>query len=88
MCLPVSGGRPLLPARDTGGIPSTLGCCCHRGAVRTQRLGQDRDKRGGTGRARGGFGGPRPPPLTQWLAKLRVMTAGAKERAGFMLAPV
>lgn len=72
-----------------------MGCCCHRGdtgsrplSVGTQRLGQDRDKRGGTGGARGGFGGPRPPPLTQWLAKLRVMTAGAKERAGFMLAPV
>lgn len=27
-------------------------------------------------------------PLTQWLVKLRVMTAGAKDRAGFMPAPV
>lgn len=26
--------------------------------------------------------------LTQWLSQLNVMTAGPKERAGFMLAPV
>lgn len=44
------------------------------------------------GRTEMGWNGPgratAPSPLTQWLAKLRVMTAGAKERAGFMPAPV
>lgn len=78
--------------------PSTLGCRCHQGgsgsrtpSAGTARLGQGRTGRSGEGpgRAQSGMGGAPPPHLlTQWLVKLRVMTAGAKERAGFMPAPV